>query len=154
MIVGGAFHLTYCSNIHPGETWSDVAAALASSLPRVRALLGHRGPFAVGLRLSAQAAETLEQPSVVLLHSMYATYVETWFAEIWPLLAPAINETRAGYGLASVAAVALQRVGGHVEPHDAPARLQEMARHGAAHGAQPDETDGPRVAHAGTCPTC
>jgi sugar phosphate isomerase/epimerase len=63
MIVGGAFHLTYCSNIHPGETWSDVAAALTSSLPRVRALLGHRGPFAVGLRLSAQAAETLEQPS-------------------------------------------------------------------------------------------
>ena len=48
------------------------------------------------------AAETLEQPSVVLLHSMYATYVDTWFAEIWPLLAPAINETRGGYGLASV----------------------------------------------------
>ena len=33
---------------------------------------------------------------------MYATYVDTWFAEIWPLLAPAINETRGGYGLASV----------------------------------------------------
>jgi sugar phosphate isomerase/epimerase len=65
MIVGGAFHLTYCSNIHPGEAWSEVAAALASSLPRVRALLGHRGPFAVGLRLSAQAAETLEQPSAL-----------------------------------------------------------------------------------------
>lgn len=62
MIVGGRFHLTYCSNIHPGETWKDVAAALTSSLPRVRALLGHHGPFAVGLRLSAQAAETLEQP--------------------------------------------------------------------------------------------
>lgn len=63
MIVGGAFHLTYCSNIHPGETWSEVASALASSLPRVRALVGHHGPFAVGLRLSAQAAETLEQPA-------------------------------------------------------------------------------------------
>ena len=63
MIVGGAFHLTYCSNIHPGETWGEVAAALASSLPRVRALLGHHGPFAVGLRLSAQAAKTLEQPA-------------------------------------------------------------------------------------------
>jgi sugar phosphate isomerase/epimerase len=65
MIVGGRFHLTYCSNIHPGETWKDVAAVLASSLPRVRALLGHQGPMAVGLRLSAQAAETLEQPSEV-----------------------------------------------------------------------------------------
>jgi hypothetical protein len=28
----------------------------------VRALLDHRGPFGVGLRLSAQAAKTLEQP--------------------------------------------------------------------------------------------
>ena len=57
MIVGERFHLTYCSNIHPGETWNEVSAALASSLPRVRELLGHRGPFAIGLRLSAQAAQ-------------------------------------------------------------------------------------------------
>jgi sugar phosphate isomerase/epimerase len=62
MIVGGRFHLSYCSNIHPGETWHEVNAVLASSLPRVRALLDHRGPFGVGLRLSAQAAKTLEQP--------------------------------------------------------------------------------------------
>jgi hypothetical protein len=62
MIVGGRFHLSYCSNIHPGETWREVSAVLAASLPRVRAILGHRGPFAVGLRLSAQAAKTLEQP--------------------------------------------------------------------------------------------
>jgi sugar phosphate isomerase/epimerase len=62
MIVGERFHLSYCSNIHPGETWHEVSAVLASSLPRVRALLDHRGPFGVGLRLSAQAAKTLEQP--------------------------------------------------------------------------------------------
>jgi len=62
MIVGGRFHLSYCSNIHPGETWHEVSAVLASSLPRVRALLDHRGPFGIGLRLSAQAARTLEQP--------------------------------------------------------------------------------------------
>ena len=62
MIVGGRFHLSYCSNIHPGETWHELSAVLASSLPRVRALLDHRGPFGVGLRLSAQAAQTLEQP--------------------------------------------------------------------------------------------
>lgn len=62
MIVGGRFHLAYCSNIHPGETWDEVSAALVSSLPRVRALLGYQGPFGVGLRVSAQAAKTLEQP--------------------------------------------------------------------------------------------
>ena len=31
-------------------------------MPRVRALLGHHGPMAIGLRLSARAAETLSQP--------------------------------------------------------------------------------------------
>ena len=63
MIAGERFHLSYCSNIHAGETWHEVSAVLAASLPRVREILGHRGPFAVGLRLSAQAAKTLEQPS-------------------------------------------------------------------------------------------
>ena len=63
MIAGERFHLSYCSNIHPGETWQEVSAVLAASLPRVREILGHRGPFAVGLRLSAQAARTLEQPN-------------------------------------------------------------------------------------------
>jgi sugar phosphate isomerase/epimerase len=55
----GRFHLTYCSNIHPGETWHEVSAALADALPRVRALLNVDGPLAIGLRLSARAAETL-----------------------------------------------------------------------------------------------
>jgi UDP:flavonoid glycosyltransferase YjiC (YdhE family) len=45
------------------------------------------------------AAEVLPQPSAVLLHSMYATFVRTWFAELWPLLGPVIGETRAGFGL-------------------------------------------------------
>ncbi len=45
------------------------------------------------------AAEALKQPSVVLLHSMYKTFVDTWFADYWPLFESAVNETRAGYGL-------------------------------------------------------
>jgi UDP:flavonoid glycosyltransferase YjiC (YdhE family) len=45
------------------------------------------------------AAETLAVPSVVLLHSMYATFVRTWFADLWPLLGPVIDQTRAGFGL-------------------------------------------------------
>jgi hypothetical protein len=65
MKVGDRFHLTYCSNIHPGETWSEVSAALASSLPRVREHLAFSGPFAIGLRLSAQAAESLEEPAAL-----------------------------------------------------------------------------------------
>ena len=48
------------------------------------------------------AAETLPVPTVVLLHSMYATYTDVWFADLWPLLASAVNETRAGYRLDAV----------------------------------------------------
>lgn len=65
MNVSGRFHLTYCSNIHPGETWAEVQASLASHLPQVRRHLGYEGPFGVGLRLSAQAAETLERPGAL-----------------------------------------------------------------------------------------
>lgn len=45
------------------------------------------------------AAESLGRASVVLLHSMYKTFVDTWFGDLWPILEPAINSTRQGYGL-------------------------------------------------------
>jgi sugar phosphate isomerase/epimerase len=57
----GPVDLTYCSNIHAGEHWDQVNAALSSTLPCVRARLAHEGPLAIGLRLSAAAARTLEQ---------------------------------------------------------------------------------------------
>ena len=60
MIIGGRFHLTYCSNIHAGESWAEVRAALGHALPAVRKHLGVTGPFAIGLRLSARAAEELK----------------------------------------------------------------------------------------------
>ena len=55
------FHLAYCSNIHPGESWAEVNDALTDALPRVREQLGVKGPMGVGLRLSAAAARTLEE---------------------------------------------------------------------------------------------
>jgi UDP:flavonoid glycosyltransferase YjiC (YdhE family) len=48
------------------------------------------------------AAEALAQPSVVLLHSMYSTFVDTWFADFWSLIEPIVNQTREGYGLGAV----------------------------------------------------
>ena len=62
MRLGDRYDLTYCSNIHAGEQWRDVHDALAQALPTIRKQLNHRGPFAVGLRLSAAAAHTLENP--------------------------------------------------------------------------------------------
>jgi hypothetical protein len=63
--IDGRFHLTYCSNIHAGESWPEVRAALDSALPAVRARLAFEGPFAVGLRLSAAAALALEEPAAL-----------------------------------------------------------------------------------------
>jgi sugar phosphate isomerase/epimerase len=63
MKVRGSFDLTYCSNIHAGESWADVRDAVAAALPKVRHHLAAAGPLAIGLRLSARAAEELERPA-------------------------------------------------------------------------------------------
>ena len=59
------FDLTYCSNIHAGESWDEVRGALRAALPSIRRDLQASGPFAIGLRLSARAAEELEQPAAL-----------------------------------------------------------------------------------------
>ena len=62
MKIRGRFDLTYCSNIHAGESWAEVRAALGAALPDIRRHLDASGPLAIGLRLSARAAEDLDQP--------------------------------------------------------------------------------------------
>jgi sugar phosphate isomerase/epimerase len=52
-------HLTYCLNIHPGESWDENFAAIRQKATVVRKKLKRRGPFGLGLRLSARAAEEL-----------------------------------------------------------------------------------------------
>lgn len=58
-------HLTYCQNIHPGETWSENLAALQNQATAVRQQLDYRAPFGVGLRLGAQSAEDLQKPEAL-----------------------------------------------------------------------------------------
>lgn len=65
MKVRDHLHLTYCSNIHAGETWRDVSTALTAALPVIRHQLKADGPFGIGLRLSAKAAAELEQPDAL-----------------------------------------------------------------------------------------
>ncbi len=54
-------HLTYCTNIHAGESWPEVRATLARNLPEVRRQVAPDQPFGVGLRLSAVAAAALAE---------------------------------------------------------------------------------------------
>lgn len=53
-------HLTYCSNIHPGETWDEVLDAVATHYPVVARQIASGGRFGVGLRLSDRASRDLE----------------------------------------------------------------------------------------------
>ena len=59
MQVSSNAHLTYCSNIHPGETWEATFQNLKRYTTKVKEKLSADSPFGIGLRLSAQAAQTL-----------------------------------------------------------------------------------------------
>ena len=63
LAVPGEPHLTYCTNIHPGESWAEVRANLERHVARVKAAVAPTRPFGVGLRLSAAAAATLARPA-------------------------------------------------------------------------------------------
>ncbi len=60
MKVGDA-HLTYCTNIHPGESWAAIRANLGRHLPEVKRRVSPDAPLGVGLRLSAEAARALQE---------------------------------------------------------------------------------------------
>lgn len=55
-------HLTYCSNIHPGEGWDVHFKELKDNLPYIRKELADGQPFALGLRLANDASLELSQP--------------------------------------------------------------------------------------------
>ncbi len=56
-------HLTYCTNIHPGESWEQVRENVRSHVLAVKARVAPERPFGVGLRLSARAAQALREPA-------------------------------------------------------------------------------------------
>jgi sugar phosphate isomerase/epimerase len=59
----GFFHLTYCTNIHPGNGWSEVEANIRRFGPALKRRLSPARPFGLGLRLSARDARELLEAS-------------------------------------------------------------------------------------------
>jgi hypothetical protein len=51
--------ITYCTNIHPGESWEEIFTALREHIPTVKAAISPTVPFPIGLRLSRRAADEL-----------------------------------------------------------------------------------------------
>jgi hypothetical protein len=52
-------HLTYCTNIHAGETWPDHFRALQVNFPFIKTHLSPHQPMGIGLRLSNEASVQL-----------------------------------------------------------------------------------------------
>ncbi len=59
-------HLAYCTNIHRGETWAETFASLKKYALAVREKVCPSEPFAIGLRLSNQAAVELSEHKMLL----------------------------------------------------------------------------------------
>jgi hypothetical protein len=66
-----AQHLSYCSNIHPGESWQQTRANLSDNLPGIRNAIAPDQDFGIGLRLSAEAATDLSAPEALAEFTQY-----------------------------------------------------------------------------------
>jgi sugar phosphate isomerase/epimerase len=62
--LGGA-HLTYCTNIHAGETWDQVRGNIETHVTAVKRRVCPDRPMGLGLRLGGAAARGLAQPGAL-----------------------------------------------------------------------------------------
>ncbi|HEY5296403.1 MAG TPA: metabolite traffic protein EboE [Verrucomicrobiae bacterium] len=66
MKLNHGLHLAYCTNIHRGENWPETFDSLKNDTLAVREKICPRAPFAIGLRLSHQAAIELSDRKTLL----------------------------------------------------------------------------------------
>lgn len=65
-------HLTYGLNVHPGESWSALLAAIEGPAAEIKARVAPDRPFGLGLRLAAEAARTADAGRVADLRRRLA----------------------------------------------------------------------------------
>ena len=66
MKLNHGLHLAYCTNIHRGESWPEIFDALQRYTLKVKERVCHDEPYAIGLRLSARAAQELNNGNALL----------------------------------------------------------------------------------------
>lgn len=67
------YHLTYCSNIHPGESWEETFENIKKYIPAVKQDVSGDKPFGIGLRLSNEA-------SLALIKSEHLNAFKSWLS--------------------------------------------------------------------------
>jgi len=60
--------LTYCTNIHPAESWHDIFANVRRYVPEVKQKIAPKAPFPVGLRVSGRAATEADMEMAKRFH--------------------------------------------------------------------------------------
>ena len=65
-----AHHLSYCTNVHPAETFAELISTLESHVIAVKSKVSPQHPFGVGLRLSAKMILSMDEPQ---LHQLIQT---------------------------------------------------------------------------------
>lgn len=65
MQLSHGWHLAYCTNIHRGESWPETLANLERHTLAVRERVCPGQPYAIGLRLGADAARELSEPATL-----------------------------------------------------------------------------------------
>ncbi|MBC7417190.1 MAG: metabolite traffic protein EboE, partial [Pedobacter sp.] len=68
-------HLTFCTNIYAGESWTEHFAVLKDSFPLLKAQLSPGAPMGIGLRLSNLA-------SIELMEENQLDAFKKWLAEV------------------------------------------------------------------------
>lgn len=61
MRIDNTYHLSYCTNIHPGQDWKNTFESLKQHVPAIKAAVSKSASFGLGLRLSNTASEELAQ---------------------------------------------------------------------------------------------
>jgi sugar phosphate isomerase/epimerase len=61
----GDVHLTYCTNIHAGESWPEICASLDAHVPAIKAAVAPDRRLGIGLRLSGEAAAEARRPDAL-----------------------------------------------------------------------------------------
>ncbi len=65
-------HLTYCLNVHPGESWADMVEAVERHAGAVKAAVAPDRPFGLGLRIAAEAARAAKEAEIAAFRDRLA----------------------------------------------------------------------------------
>ncbi len=60
--------VSYCTNIHPGESWQEIFSALTHYAPLVKQRVSPDAPFPLGLRLSGRASAEMNLQTAADFH--------------------------------------------------------------------------------------